>query len=231
MPRKPDGGAQPSGTTLLESFDALDSQKTLIMLKSVHRVPDYAALLRAFLEEVGDIVHVDMAKAYQRPICTIIIASPHRITPYHIDDSHNLLMQCRGDKAFYVFDGSDPAILSEAEQEAFWRGDVSAAVLTEEKQSKAVLYPLQAGLGVHVPMPYPHWAKNGDDISIAVSINFQPARDATMDIRAFNTFLRSHGFRPKAPGRNRLVDSSKVVAFRTLSGLRQFARRVQGDGA
>ncbi len=218
-------GTQPANVTLLESFDDLATGATLIILKSVHQQPDYNRLLRAFLTEVGDVLHVDMEKVYQRPICTVILASPKRVTPYHIDDSHNLLMQVRGRKSFYVFDGSDPEILTPAERGAFWRGDLNAATLTDAKQSKAVLYELGPGLGVHVPMPYPHWARNGDDISVAVSINFQPMHDRLMDINAFNRLLRRRGLNPSDPGHNRLLDTSKVVAFRTLNALRHLAQR------
>ena len=39
---------------------------------------------------------------------TILIASPHRITAYHIDQDLNYLLQIAGDKSFSVFDQIRP---------------------------------------------------------------------------------------------------------------------------
>jgi len=62
------------------------------MLKREHRQPAYDVLLHDFLTELRDILHYDILKNYREPICTILIASPGRITPYHIDGSMNFLM-------------------------------------------------------------------------------------------------------------------------------------------
>ncbi len=218
-------GSKPAAATLLDGFDQLQEGCNLVLLKGVHRHPDYARLMSDFLAEVGGLTGSNIAEAYRRPICTIILASPHRVTPYHMDDSHNLLMQIRGSKAFYIFDGTDPDILSDPEQEAFWHGDEKAVRLTEIRQRKAKLHDLGPECGVHVPMTYPHWAKNGEDVSVAVSINFQPADNGRAEIYAVNGFLRSRGLHPKGPGRYRLRDASKIAAYRTLSALKHIARR------
>lgn len=213
-------GDDPENLTLVESFGQLDTGNILIMLKSVQRHPAYSLLLQDLLNEIGEILKVDMKKKYRRPVCTIIIASPHRVTPYHVDDSHNFLMQVRGHKDFYVFDGTDPEIVTADEREAFWNGNANPAHLTDAKQAKATTYALEPGRGVHVPFLYPHWAKNGTDVSVAVSINFQSVSDRTLSVHNFNDFLRSKGLHPSAPGHSKLVDYSKVLAFEVLSVLR-----------
>lgn len=214
-------GSLPAGATLLDVFSDLKCGNALIMLKSVHRHPDYNTLLSDFLAEVGRLMHVDMSRHYRVPICTIIIASPHRITPYHMDDAHNLLMQVHGQKTFYVFDGTDADIVSAAEREKFWAGNFNAAEYTDARQAKAFTFDLGPGIGVHVPVTYPHWASNGSDVSVALSINFQPLRNVDAEILALNARLRRLGLNPKAPGRNRLVDLSKSAAFRTLSSMKR----------
>ena len=196
-------GSQPKEATLLETFDGMASGNALILLKSVHRHPDYDRLLTSFLDNLGDVLGIDIPKHYEVPICTIILASPRRITPYHMDDSHNFLMQVRGQKTFHVFDGTDLDIVSDREREAFWNGDHSAAILTEAKQRKAITYDLVGGSGVHVPMTYPHWAQNGSDVSVAVSINFRPKHHRTSEIHGMNNLLRRRGLQPRAPGQSR----------------------------
>ena len=218
-------GSQPKEATLLDTFDALVGGNALILLKSVHRHPDYNRLLSTFLAELGQTLGVDMARDYRVPICTIILASPHRITPYHMDDSHNFLMQVHGSKRFYVFDGTDPEIVSDHERDAFWGGDANAAVLTDAKQQKAILYDLGPTSGVHVPTNYPHWAQNGSDVSVAVSINFRPVQNRLADVYALNNLLRRRGLHPRPPGKNRVVDECKVVAFRTLFALKSLAQQ------
>ncbi len=218
-------GSQPSGATLLDGFDALPSGNALVILKSVHRHPDYAQFLSAFLEELGDVIRIGEVGQYKAPICTIILASPNRITPYHMDDAHNFLMQVQGSKAFYVFDGTKKDILSDREREAFWGGNSNAALLTEARQRQGVVYNLVPGSGIHVPMAYPHWAQNGPDVSVAVSVNFRPAQNRSADIHAFNSALRRRGLHPRAAGQNRMVDDIKVAAFRTMSSLKQLGKR------
>lgn len=208
--------------TLSDSFKALTDGNTLILLKSVHQHPDYARLLDKVMREVEIGLGKTISTLFQRPICTIILASPRRITPYHMDDAHNLLMQVHGTKAFYVFDGSDPTMVSVAEREAFWRGDHNAARLTDARQAKAQLYELRPASGVHVPMTFPHWAENGADVSVAVSINFQPRHNTDAHLYSCNGMLRAHGFAPADPGQNRLGDTCKIAAFRALKGLRQW---------
>ncbi len=213
-------GERPSGLSLLDAFDRLADGETLIILNSAHAHLDYAALLDAFISDLGSVLDVDMARKYRAPICTVIIASPHRITPYHMDNSHNLLMQVHGAKQFHVFDGSDPGIVTPLELEAFWRGDRNAAILTEDRRRRATVYELGPGLGVHVPMTYPHWAKNGAEISVAVSVNFAPMHNGDAHVYAVNAMLRRFGLKPRGPGQSPLADRSKAVAFRSLKALK-----------
>lgn len=221
-------GSQPDRTTLLDAFDSLAGGNALILFKSVNRHPDYDRLMGDFLGELGGMLGADISRHFDTPICTIILASPRRITPYHMDDSHNFLMQVRGDKTFYVFDGSDPEIVSETERHEFWNGNNNAAVLTDAKQKKATAYALSEGRGVHVPMTYPHWALNGDGVSVAVSINFRPPHHSASEVYRMNTILRRSGFHPRPPGQRPLVDDLKVATFRALSTakrIRDQARR------
>jgi hypothetical protein len=213
--------AQPGEVTVGEALRRLPAGDVLIVLKAAHRHPDYARLLEAFFAELAEVMGIDLANRYRTPICTVLLASPGRITPYHMDDSHNLLMQIHGPKTFYVFDGTDPTIVSAPEREAFWSGDNNAARYDSAKQAKAIMVDLGPGKGVHVPMLYPHWAQNGAEISVAMSINFAPLDNPEADLFALNARLKRLGLHPSPPGRSRLVDASKLAAFRTLGSLRR----------
>ena len=211
--------------TLLDAFDNLAAGDSLILLKSAHVHPDYGLLLRDVLGEVGDLLGTDIEMRYASNICTILIASPRRVTPYHMDNAYNFLMQVHGTKTFYVFDGTDPEILSPFELEQFWSGDGSAACYSEAKQKKAQEFALSAGSGVHVPIAYPHWAQNGSEVSVAVSINFKPVRNMAADMFRLNAKLRRLGLNPTPPGRSKVLDASKLVGLRTITSVKQAVKR------
>jgi hypothetical protein len=216
----------PAKLSLREAFDAIPTGKILIILKRAHRQPQYDQLLHSFLTELGDVLHCDIMKNYREPICTILIASPGRVTPYHIDDSMNFLMQIAGSKTFYIFDGSDREILTNHEVEQFWgAGDPGAAEWTEAKQQKAWRYDLGPGLGVHVPCPYPHWAQNGSEVSVAVSINLRHMVETAADVHRLNHRLRRLGLTPTPPGQSRLKDGVKATAMQMIRSAKQVARR------
>ncbi len=52
----------------------------------------------------------------------ILIASPRRITAYHIDSDVNYLLQVAGDKSFAVFDHTDRTLITEGAGALLQRG-------------------------------------------------------------------------------------------------------------
>jgi len=209
----------PDGLSVLDAFDRLDDGNILIMFNGAHRCSEYAKLLSEILSEVGELLGCDMRRRYRRPVLTVIVASPLRTTPYHMDDSENLLMQVKGTKSFPVFDGSDPAMLSPEEREAFWKGDGRAAIYTKEREAKANTYQLGPGDGVHVPTTHPHLARNGNETSIAVSVNFKELHNPARDIVRVNRRLEQLGLKPASPGQHLVRDHAKMAIARAMTRL------------
>ena len=142
---------------------------------------------------------------------TILIASPHRTTAYHIDSDVNYLFQVAGDKFFAVFDQTDRTLVTDEELECFFNGDLSAAHFKPDREAEATTYDLKAGFGVHVPWLAPHWARNGGQVSIAVSCNFDLAPLQRLSaIYKTNHRLRSIGLRPRSPRDRSWRDGAKV---------------------
>jgi hypothetical protein len=121
----------------------------------------------------------------------------------------------------YVFDGRDRSIVTEQEIERYWNSDRNAAIYKESSQDKAVAFDLKPGLGVHVPLLFPHWVKNGPDVSVSVSVNFEFEEQHIPNVYRANYYLRKLGFQPGPPGRSRWKDALKEQAFRTFQALRQ----------
>ena len=114
---------------------------------------------------------IDQDKKSQEAI--IFLTSPHRVTSYHIDRECNFLMQVRGDKEISVFDRNDRDVLPEAELETFWSKDNNAGDYKPQYQDRAHVFVMRPGTGVHIPVNSPHWLKNGNNMSISLSVSYQ----------------------------------------------------------
>jgi hypothetical protein len=149
---------------------------------------------------------------------TILIASPQRITGYHLDADVNFLFQVKGDKAIDVFDGTRPDVVSIAELETYFSGDQSAAKYLEGKQKHATRYDLKPGLGVHIPCLSPHWAQNSSSVSVALSVNFDLKSIARLgSLYRMNARLRRLGANPRPPGTSKLRDQVKLASIAAVT--------------
>jgi hypothetical protein len=75
----------------------------------------------------------------------------------------------------------------------------------------------QAGNGVHIPVFAPHWVRNHDNISVAVSVNYE-LRSAQSEkrIRQVNRLMRKLGIASAAPGESPWRDRVKLAAADSL---------------
>ncbi len=206
--------------TLLECLEKIASNHSLVILKRVHEEPEYGEILNRLEDELSRLTGIDIASRYSDPIMTVLITSPLRITPYHIDGEANLLMQVRGTKSVYIFDGEDHEVLPVAELEGFWTGDIRAPKYKKELQSRSWRFDLAPGDGVMNPVIFPHWVQNGPEVSISLSTNFKRVSDDKADAYRVNRRLRRIGFHPMEPGEAPSVDHLKGAVYRT-------ARRVK----
>ena len=101
--------------------------------------PKYRGLLDLCLDEVRYLIGFDFRSKIRNVEMIIFLTSPNRITPYHIDRECNFLVQVKGSKTLYIFDGNDRSILPEEEIERFWTVDSNAAKYKERFQEKAAL--------------------------------------------------------------------------------------------
>jgi hypothetical protein len=215
--------ARTDSQSLLECLHGLRDRQAFAMLKRVHEEPEYNEILQALQAELTSLTGINIPAHYRDGLMTIIIASPGRITPYHIDGEANLLMQMSGSKSVYIFDGKDREILPMDELERFWSGDIKAPQYREHLQNRARHFELVPGIGVHNPVIFPHWVQNGPDVSISLSVNFKRRVDDAADAHRVNRQLRKLGLHPSEPGTAKIVDHTKGVVYRTV---RQVKRRL-----
>jgi hypothetical protein len=215
--------ARTNSKSLFECLHGIANKHALVMLKRVHEEPEYNEILRALERELTRLTRIDMPAHYRDGLMTIIITSPNRITPYHIDGEANLLMQMSGSKSVYIFDGNDREVLPAKELESFWSGDIHAPQYRDHLQERASRFELLPGTGVHNPVTFPHWVRNDPNVSISLSVNFKRRIDDAADAHRINRQLRKLGLRPAEPGRAKILDHTKGVVYRAA---RQVKKRL-----
>jgi hypothetical protein len=205
------------GLDATESLENIQTTKSWVMLKDIQKHPDYAALLDQFISELENLVGCSLRSEITWIDSYLFIASPNMITPYHIDHESNFLLQIHGEKTVNLFDPSDRTILTEDEIERYYVGDMNAAQFREEIQSKAMVFRIRPGLGVHQPPLAPHWVRNGSEYSVSLSILFFLREfDLKAKIYQANHYLRRLGFTPQPPGHSDLKDRAKQIVMSDL---------------
>ncbi|MEH1786469.1 MAG: hypothetical protein V7L23_13015 [Nostoc sp.] len=209
---------RPEIKQMIEAIAHIGESDSWVMLEDVQTDPEYAALLDQIITELEILTGKPLRKEMTWLGAYIFIGSPNSITPYHIDSELNFLFQIQGEKDMSLFNQNDRSVLSEEEIEKFYMGDLTVANYREENQNKASIYHLQPGKGLHHPILAPHWAKNGNNVSVALSILFYlRPYDLKARIYQVNNYLRKLGLEPTPPGKSALRDWVKVFALGLLS--------------
>jgi hypothetical protein len=120
----------------------------------------------------------------------VFITSPNRLTTYHIDSENNFLLQLSGKKEINLFRPEDREVTTEQEIERFYSTDTNSATYKPQLQHRAEVLMMEPGMGVHIPVNAPHWVKNGNNISISVSINYHSYDSEPAAIYRTNHYLR-----------------------------------------
>ena len=205
-----------TGLTIEETVYQIEQCNSWMVIKWIEKDPEYGELLNQCLDEI---------QCFSEPLdpgmCKregfIFISSPGAITPFHMDPEYNFLLQIRGRKTVHLFDGSDRSILSEEDLEAFSTREHFHLTFRDEFEEKSLVFDLTPGLGLHFPVTAPHWVKNGDQVSVSLSITFRTsASERRSIVYDFNSRLRRLGLRPSPFGRSYLRDSVKFQTYRVL---------------
>ena len=174
--------------------------------------PEYDALIEQIIDELEIATGVSLRKEISWLGAYIFMGSPDCLTGYHIDHECNFLFQIHGEKEDYVFDGSDRSVITEEELEHFYKGDIEKPNFREENRSKATVYRLTPGVGVHHPVVDPHWVKTTrGSYAITFSVLFyMKSYDVRARVYQANYCLRQLGFQPTPPDKSPLLDKIKI---------------------
>lgn len=215
--RKPEG----TGLTIGETIRNIASSNSWAVLKNVERKAPYAALLAELLDELRPVIE-ERTGEMLKPQAFIFISSPNAVTPYHFDPEHNILLQLRGKKSMTVFPAGKRQFAADEAHEAYHSGGARELAWDNKFANSGETFTLFRGEAAYVPVMAPHFVKNGDRMSISLSITWRSKWSyAEADARVFNARLRKIGLQPSAPGRWPSSNSLKANAMR-------IARRIPG---
>ena len=211
--------------SLQDTLLNIAGNNSLVMLKHVGQDAVFGPLLQRLLATVVELCGSRMRDDVIVGRATLLIASPHRITAYHIDADTNFLLQLAGDKDLSVFDQSDHSLITDEELERYHAGDANGAQFKEARQQDAHHYELGAGCGAHIPCTAPHWAQNRDKVSVALSLNYD-LRSVARETRIYrlNHRLRRLGLHPTPPGVSRWRDSLKLASETSIEAVRDLVK-------
>lgn len=199
-----------------EALDRIQSSEAWMILRRVQREPAYGEILHRILREVHEASGREYRGLTHSQNISVILTSPKRITPYHFDSDCNYLLQIHGSKTIHVFDGADRNVVTPEELERFYLGNINAAQYKPALEAKSHCYELTPGLGVHVPVTFPHWVQNHDNLSVSASINFCFNDETTPDLHRVNYYLRRARLNPGQPGQSTLSDNAKGMVASLL---------------
>jgi hypothetical protein len=218
--------------SLADTVAHIADNDSLVLLKHVECDAVLGPTVREVCERVIELSGHQMRADVLAARGTLLIASPGRLTSYHLDADVNFLFQISGEKWLSVFDQEDRTLTSHEELERYYDGDPNGAVFKEGRQPEARRYDLRGGLGVHIPSMAPHWAENRERPSVALSINFDLRSVSRLGrIYHFNCKLRRHGIRPRPPGASAWRDSLKLAALSGLGAAQRIVKRAPHDAA
>jgi hypothetical protein len=212
-------------TRASELVEKIEQGHTWIILKHIEREPGYKEIFEDCISDIMRLTGKQFLKQVKWFEAILFITSPNRVTDYHIDRECSWLLQIRGNKDIHFFDRADKDVLPDEELEQYWMGNNLASAYKPQFESRAIVYHLRPGVGVHSPVNTPHWLQNGDNVSISLNINFQFHEGAWENLFRANHYLRRAGLTPSSPGKNPLADGAKRHTYTALQDIRRFLRR------
>ncbi len=218
-----------NGLSPEETIRRIEQCQSWIVLKYVEKDPEFKALLDQCLAELRPYTEA-IAPGMTQAQAFVFVTSPGSVTPYHIDPEHNFLLQIRGSKEVHQLDGRDRAIVSEQELERFYTDKGRNLKLSPDNELAGWTFDLQAGHGLHFPVTFPHWVKNGAAVSVSFSITFRtPDLDRRRANYQINAGLRERGYSPWPVGKSSLRDAVMYNGFRVLRKLSSLFGKKSSD--
>ncbi len=206
--------------SIRETLEQIETNGSWMLIRDIGSLPGYAELLARNLGVVRELCE-GVVPGMQRPRSDVVVASPRSVTPFHLDEEQNFLLQIRGWKQVTITDGRDPAVLTEADLEAFYAGNGELHPGRLDACPRPFVARLEAGMGSHIPSLFPHCVENGDEVSVAMTtFFFTAATERRRDLYKLKRLQRRLGLPAAAVGAHPRLDAAKLLALGAARRLR-----------
>jgi hypothetical protein len=213
--------------SILESMERIQNCGAWFLFKKVQYDAQYAEFLGEGWQKIKAKLGKDLDSKIRREDALIFITSPRRVAAYHIDRECSFLLQIHGTKTIHVFDRDDRDVLPEEELERYWTVDHNAPKYKPELQGRAKSYVLRPGTGIHIPVNFPHWVENGDNVSVSLNVNVQFKDTERANVYRANYALRRLGLKPTPPGKSEMTDRLKAHSMVPVVAAKPLFRMVR----
>jgi hypothetical protein len=184
-------------------------------LHNIQNDPVYRGLVDEILDHVRPRVEQKDPGMWGRA-GWIFITSPGAVTPFHMDHENNFILQVHGEKELHVWEPLERSVISERALELFHTLHSRELVTWKDThEQKAHVFHLQPGMGAYMPQTAPHWVKNGDGVSITISVTYySDGTKARKMLHRGNYLLRRFGLEPSPVGESNMRDAMKLAVLR-----------------
>jgi len=205
-----------------ETIERIGSANSWMVLRNIENDPAYSDVMERVLATVERVVSRATGPMLRKE-AFVFISSPGAVTPFHMDEEHNILIQIEGRKEFTIYSQHDRDLASQEDLEAFHSGGHRNLSVTDEKLARGTPLVMEPGDAVYVPPLAPHWVRVlGDKPSLSLSITWRSEMSQrACYLHQINHELRAKGGNPGFPGRNPMADRLKIWR---ASGKRRLGR-------
>jgi hypothetical protein len=210
-----------------ETFQRIETAGSYILIRNAQLDPTFNRLVDDILDEVKTMTEPIDPGMCQR-IAYVFIASPGSTTPYHMDRDINFHFNIRGNKQISIWDPFDRLVLPEKGLESlFTHYDAPRPPYKAEYESRATVFPLKPGEGVHHPFTAPHAIRYGDDVAISFTVTFNTrSTNRRAAVHFMNNAIRRIGASPSPVGRSLVRDELKFAAISAYRAAKSTAKSI-----
>jgi len=212
--------------TLEDALNQMEERQAYVAVYNPEDDAEYRPIIEGLLGELATCT--DGLDPYMNWYSTYLFISAHdSLTPYHMDREMNFLLQVRGTKTVRLWDPSDDEVMTPAQKDELlsYTGEARPQY-HDGLASKAKIFELRPGLGVHHPFIAPHLVHTGPQLSISLAITFRTRQsDVWRDAHRLNHSLRSWGMNPTTVRKNEMIDRTKAKAVTAVRWARGLTRK------
>ncbi len=200
-----------AGMSAPETIEKIGMVNSWMVIRNIEKDPAYRELAHGILDSLKETIERETGEMMRRE-AFMFISSPGAVTPFHIDEEHNILIQIEGTKTFTIYSQHDRDLASQTDLENFHSGAHRNLKLDPELAGRGEAVHMEPGTALYVPPLAPHHVKVTSDVpSLSLSITWRSeSSKRTCYLHQINHKLRQKGAAPAFPGQSRLGDNVKI---------------------